>query len=190
MAIVSSLVKTKVNKVIGVDASTQSFAYAIIDDDLVEYGKVYFSGPDLVHKLHDAKLKINAIMSRFDDVDYGAIEASVMVRSAQVAIKLAYFDGMIMSELMDKTTHGASFVAPIEWQSFIHNVNWTRQRKDELQKQFPGHVAAWYKNEIRKRRKQYTLDHFNTIYGVGIKDDDVADAIGVAYYARMVLTRK
>jgi len=189
MAIVSSLVKTQVGKVIGVDASTQSFAYAILDDGLVEYGKVFFNGTDLAHKLYDGKIKINAIMSRFEDVDYGAIEASVMVRSAQVAIKLAYFDGMIMSELMNTTTHGASFVAPSEWQSFIHNVNWTKQRKSELQTEFPGHTTTWYKNEIRKRRKQYTLDHFNKMYGVNIQDDDVADAVGVAYYARMALIR-
>ncbi len=39
-------------------------------------------------------------------------------------------------------------------------------------------------------RKQRTADYFNEKHGLDIKDFDVADAFGIAYYAREVLTNK
>ena len=39
-------------------------------------------------------------------------------------------------------------------------------------------------------RKQRTADYFNKKYILDIKDFDVADAFGIAYYAREVLTNK
>jgi hypothetical protein len=39
-------------------------------------------------------------------------------------------------------------------------------------------------------RKQRTADYFNKKHGLKIEDFDVADAFGIAYYAREVLTNK
>jgi hypothetical protein len=39
-------------------------------------------------------------------------------------------------------------------------------------------------------RKQRTADYFNKKHGLSIEDFDVADAFGIAYYAREVLTNK
>jgi Holliday junction resolvasome RuvABC endonuclease subunit len=191
MTLIKSAARIKAKSVIGIDASTNSFGYAILDKTgPVEWGKIMLTGSTIVDRFYDAKIKTRALASRFDKLDYGAVEASVMVRSISVAIKLAYFDSVITAELLDVLPKGATLVNPSEWQSFIGNQNYTRQQKQALRKQFPGRSASWYNNEVRRLRKQFTIDYFNKMYKINLDDDDVADAMGVAYWASKVKTRR
>ena len=42
---------------------------------------------------------------------------------------------------------------------------------------------------MRNIRKQRTVDYFNYKYDLVLKDFDVADSFGIAYYASMELTK-
>lgn len=180
------LAKPTHNRVMGIDASTNSLAFCIMEGTTpVKWGEVQFKGATPFERLRSAR----AILDDFPglDVDYIVIEAAVMVRSASVGIKMAYVFGAIIGEL---TKNGAQVVEvyPIQWQSYIGNKNWTKAQKDAFKKEFPDKKASWYSNEIRKRRKDFTRNWVKSNWGYDIDSDNVTDAFGLAYYAAKELT--
>jgi hypothetical protein len=112
-----------------------------------------------------------------------------MVRSADAGLKIAMIVGAILSVILKPQTKVVT-VAPISWQSHIGNKNFTNAEKMQVQKDFPGKSASWYKNKIREIRKQRTMDFFNDKFGTSISDNDVGDATGIAYYAYKTLTER
>ena len=171
----------------GVDASTHTIAYTIFDGDKpVEWGEIFFEGGDVYERILDAKRKVRAIKERFN-VEFIAIEAAVMVRSANTGLKMAYIFGAIMGELLENGARVVE-VAPITWQSFIGNKNFTNAQKAEVRKAHPGRSDNWIKAEIRNMRKQKTIEYMKGI-GVDTESDNVADAAGIAWYAVNNLVR-
>jgi Holliday junction resolvasome RuvABC endonuclease subunit len=188
MGIVNTMSKQKAATVMGIDSSTHSLAFAVIrSGKLIKYGKINFTGSTSYERLADSRKKILALQSQFD-VDYIAIEKAIMVRSVDTAIKMGMALGVIISSLMDEGVMVVE-VAPITWQSYIGNKNYTRAQKKQIKDNNPGKSESWIKNKIREERKQFTIDFFNKKYATAIDDNDVSDAIGIAYYASKELTR-
>lgn len=174
-------------RVMGIDASTHTIAYCIFEDKKpYEYGEITFDGGTVYERIHNAKKIVRALKSRFE-IDFIAIEAAVMVRSAATGLKMAYIFGAIMGEFLDT---GAEIIEvhPITWQSFIGNTNFTKAQKEAVKKANPGRADSWIKNEIRNQRKQKTLDFMNDM-GIKTESDNVADAAGIAWYAVNNLAR-
>jgi len=183
----SQLFKSEAKRVIGIDASTNSMAYCIFDNDkVVEYGEILFTGADIYDRILDAKRKVKALRDRFN-CDFIIIEAAVMVRSAQTGLKMAYTFGTIMGELLE---NGAKVVEvhPITWQSFIGNKNYTAAQKAQIKKENPERSDNWIKSTIREQRKQKTLTFARTL-GVNTDSDNIGDAVGIAWYAIKNLVR-
>lgn len=183
----SSLRKRRTTRCMGIDASTNSLAFAVLQGDVVvKYGEIFFHGATVFDRLNDARAKTEGLLEEFD-IEYVCIEASVMVRSISVAIKLAYVYGAIIGELLKG---GATVVeaTPIAWQAFIGNPNLTAAEKAQIKKDNPGKSKSFYQVEGRKIRKQKTMDFFNQKYGLNIESDNVSDAFGLAYYATHKLT--
>jgi len=173
--------RKKAVKVMGIDASTNSMAFCIMENSKpVKWGEIDFRGANVYERILDASLKMRDLRATFD-VEYVAIEGAIMVQSAAVGIKLAYVFGAIMAELL---RDGAQVmeVKPLVWQSYIGNKSYDRAAKAAVRSQHPGHKPSWYSAEIRKRRKQFTMDYFNRKYKLNITSDNVSDAFGVAYY--------
>jgi Holliday junction resolvasome RuvABC endonuclease subunit len=189
MGIVSSLARGKSNTVMGIDSSTHSLAFAIIKDgDLIKYGKIYFDGNSAYDRLADSQAKLLALRDQFS-VDYIAVEKAIIAGSGiSTAIKMGMALGVVIASVMDSGTTVVE-VPPISWQSYIGNKNYTKSQKAEINKEFPGKSASWIKGKIRERRKQFTIDYFNDEFDMFNDDNDVADAIGVAFYASEVLTK-
>lgn len=185
---IADLVKEKAHKVLGIDASTNSFAFCLIHDDKpVKWGEVKFEGSNVYERLHDAKTKIRAFKKSLD-YDFIAIEAAVSVKSVQTGLKMAYVFGTIMGELMNNEIKVVE-VHPITWQSYIGNKNYTKAEKEAIKKEFPGKSESWIKAKIRERRKERTIDFANTL-GVKTESDNVADSVGIAWYAVNEIIRK
>ena len=185
----ASLKKTKASRVLGIDASTNSFAFCLIENNIpVKWGKIEFTGSDIYEKIYDAKIKTRAMLKELS-CDYIAIEGAVLVRSPDAVIKLSYVYGVIIAELMST---GASVIAisPTAWQAFIGNKNPTKDEKQAIRVKHPGYADSWYKTQLRNMRKQRTVDYFNNKYGLSITDFDVADAFGIAHYSNQVLTKR
>ena len=86
----ASLVKTKASRVLGIDASTNSIAFCLMENDVpLKWGKINLSGDDIYEKIYDAKVKMNVMLDELQ-ADYIAVEGAVLVRSADAVIKLSY----------------------------------------------------------------------------------------------------
>jgi Holliday junction resolvasome RuvABC endonuclease subunit len=185
------LSKVKAKKVIGIDASTNSLAFAIFEDDKpVRCGEVFFDGSTVFDRLKDAKKKTKALVESGVLVgDYIAIESAVMVRNIQVAIDLAYVYGAIIGELMafNPQVHK---VAPISWQSGIGNPNLKTAEKEDLKKANPGKSKTWYQNAGRELRKQRTLAIARKYFNIPSNSDNVGDAVGLALFVSQSLTKR
>ena len=185
----AGLKKPVSSRVMGIDCSTHSFAFAIIDNGtMVKYGEIFFTGATVFERLNDARHKIQLLMKHFD-ADFICIEAAVMVRSISVAIKLAYVYGAVMSVLLENKATVVE-VTPVAWQSFIGNKNFTKVEKEVLKRDYPGKSASWYTTKSREIRKARTLSWAKDKFGVVTTSDNVGDSCGVAFYAYQNLTRR
>jgi Holliday junction resolvasome RuvABC endonuclease subunit len=185
----ASLVKTKANRVLGIDASTNSIAFCLMEEDVpLKWGKINLVGEDIYEKIYDAKNKMEMMLDELKS-DYIAVEGAILVRSPDAVIKLSYVYGVVIAELMS-TGAKVITISPSSWQAYIGNKNPTKDEKSSIRLANPGYADSWYKNQLRNMRKQRTADYFNKKYGLEIVDFDVADSFGIAHYSNQVLTKR
>jgi Holliday junction resolvasome RuvABC endonuclease subunit len=185
----AELIKTKASRVLGIDASTNSVAFCLMENDQpLKWGKIEFVGADIYEKIHDAKIKMHAMLNELKS-DYIAVEGAVLVRSPDAVIKLSYVYGVVIAELMS-TGAKVITISPTAWQAYIGNKNPTKDEKSAIRLANPGYADSWYKNKLRNMRKQRTVDYFNNKYSLSLDDFDVADAFGIAHYSNRVLTER
>ena len=185
----ATLKKQQANKILGIDASTASVAFCLFEDGKPKkFGKLPVVGADIYEKVKDANVKAK-IISSLVNPEYVAIESAIMVKSADAGIKIAMIVGALLSAILKPETKVIT-VAPIQWQSFIGNKNPTKAEKALLELEIPGKSVSWYKATMRDRRKQKTMDFFINNFGVEVTDNDVGDAMGIAYYAYKNLTER
>lgn len=173
--------KPKASSVIGIDASTHSLAFAVIDNGvLIKHGEITLSGQSFYDRLIDCRRKSDQILHPID-VDYIAIEKAIMVRSTDTALKLGMIVGIVISSLASVSTE-VEEVAPISWQSYIGNPSIAGGKKKAIISQYPDKSSSWINNHIREMRKQKTIAWAEKRYNKKINSDNVADAIGIATY--------
>jgi len=177
----AKLVKPKAHKVLGIDASTNSIAFCLMNEKVpVKWGEITFDGADVYERILDAKRKIRSFKRELD-TDFVVIEAAISVKSVATGMKMAYVFGAIMGELLSDNVEVVE-VHPITWQSYLGNKNFTKAEKEAIKLEFPGKSDNWIKAKIRERRKQRTIDFVGNL-GIKTESDNVADAVGIAWYA-------
>ena len=185
----ADLVKTKAYRVLGIDASTNSIAFCLMENDVpIKWGKINLMGNDIYEKIYDAKVKMHSMLDKLKS-DYIVVEGAVFVKSADAVIKLSYVYGVVIAELM-ATGCKVITIAPSSWQAYIGNKNPTKEEKAAIRLKSPGYADSWYQNQLRTMRKQRTVDYFNNKYNLALSDFDVADSFGIAHYANKVLTER
>ena len=183
------LIKLKANRVLGIDASTNSIAFCLMEDNHpLKWGKVDLVGSDIYEKIYDAKVKMNVMLDELKS-DYIAVEGAILVRSPDAVIKLSYVYGVVIAEFMS-TGSRVITISPSSWQAYIGNKNPTKEEKAGIRLKNPGYADSWYKTQLRNMRKQRTVDYFNNKYKISLDDFDVADSFGIAHYANKVLTER
>jgi len=169
------------HKVLGIDASTNSIAFCLMNEKKpIKWGEIVFEGSDVYERILDAKRKMKSFKNELD-TDFVVIEAAIQVKSVHTGIKMAYVFGAIMGELLSDNVKVVE-VHPITWQSYIGNKNFTKAEKQAVKDEFPGKSENWYKAKIRDIRKSRTIDFARTL-GIDTENDNVADAAGIAWYA-------
>lgn len=185
----ADLVKVQAHKVLGIDASTNSVAFCLMENNKpIKWGKIEFAGADIYEKIYDAKKKVHSMLDQLK-CDYIAMEGAVLVRSPDAAIKLSYVYGVVIAELMS-TGSKVITISPTAWQAHIGNKNPNKAEKEALKIANPGYADSWYKNKMRNIRKQRTADWVKSKFKISIEDFDVADSFGISYYANEVLTKR
>ena len=189
MAGLGSLAKTKATRVLGIDCSTNTLAYAVFDRKVpVRCGEVMFKGDTVYQRLADAHKKIPPLVaSGVLKADYIAFEGAFLGPNPQVGLALAYVYGAVMGGLMDAGMEVVS-VTPISWQTFIGNPNLKAPEKLLLRQQNPNKSESWYKNAGREMRKQRTLSWARQHFTISTNSDNVGDAVGIAWFAVHKLT--
>ena len=187
----ASLTLPDPGKVIGIDASTNSIAYAIFDKGKPERcGEITLNGATVEERIGDAGAKIDALVSSgIMDGDYIAIESAVFVNNRQVVIKLAYVFGAIMGGLV-RDGRKIVRVPPIEWQTGIGNPNLTKDERAQLKADNPGKSATWLKAAGREKRKQRTMTIARQYFDIPSNSDNISDAVGIALYASTNLVKQ
>lgn len=187
----TTLTKRKAGRVIGIDCSTNSLAYAIFEDnEAVLCGEVMFNGSNVYERLNDARRKTQALVDTGVLVgDYVGFEAAYGGANPQVAIKLSYVYGTVLSVLMQNKME-VETVPPITWQTYIGNPNLKKADKDKLREDNPGRKDSWYANQGRLLRKARTLEFARKYFTIESGSDNVGDAVGIAYYTSEQLTRR
>ena len=185
----ADLIKIKAHRVLGIDASTNSVAFCLMENNKpLKWGKINFVGSDIFEKIHDAKNKMHVMLDELKS-DYIVVEGAILVRSPDAVIKLSYVYGVVIAELMS-TGAKVITISPSSWQAYIGNKNPTKDEKQAIRVKNPGYADSWYKTQLRNMRKQRTVDYFNRKYGIKLDDFDVADSFGIAHYANKVLTER
>jgi Holliday junction resolvasome RuvABC endonuclease subunit len=185
----ASLKKTQASRVLGIDASTNSIAFCLMENDVpLKWGKITLSGEDIYDKIHNAKVKMALMLDELKS-DYIVVEGAVFVKSADAVIKLSYVYGVVIAELMS-TGATVITISPSSWQAYIGNKNPTKEEKAAIRFKNPGYADSWYQNQLRNMRKQRTVDYFNKKYNLSLTDFDVADSFGIAHYSNSILTER
>lgn len=180
--------KPVANRVIGVDTSTNGFAYAVIDNgELVEYDEIMFKGSTLHEKIAEASHVAKAIAEK--EADFILVEQTIYINSYSVVVKMAYFVGVMLGAI---GREGIPFddCVPINWMKHIGNPSWTKAERAEVTKANKGKSKSWIKNKMRQMRKDRTKDIVRERFGVDIENDNIADAAGIAIYAWEVSTKR
>jgi len=181
--------KPKARRVLGIDASTQSIAFTLyFNRRPVKWGKINLEGNDIYEKCGDAAAKTNALLEQLD-IDYVAIEQAIYVLNRAIVIKLAYVYGAIIGTTMARGIP-CTDVAPVTWMAHIGNNPLTKAQKATFNRKNKKQTKSWRQKELRRQRKQRTIDYFNKRYKMKLSDDDVADSAGVGLYAYEELTRR
>lgn len=170
-------------RIVSIDASSTSMAFAYFDKGkLVKYGKITFSGSNAYYRAGDACKKCYAFFKEVK-ADNVVIESAVRVNSAHTTIVLSIVQGAILGAAQMAGAKRVLSAAPLSWQSYIGNNRLTVKEKAAIRKKHPGKSQYWHKNNERQFRKQRTIAIVNEQFGLDIDDDDVADSIGVGWYA-------
>jgi len=188
---IGALTRVKAKRVIGMDCSTNSLAFAILEGEKpIRCGEVKFRGSTVEERLLHAKKVTRRLVSMgILKADFIAIESAIMVRNIQTAIDLAYVYGAILGELMEFNPKVVK-VAPISWQSGIGVPNLKKAEKEQIQQDFPGKSKSWYQNKGRQIRKQRILDIAQNYFDIADNSDNVGDAVGIALHVSRTLTRR
>lgn len=178
-----SLINQPPKKLLSIDASTNSIAFAVFEDKkLIMHGKINFEGKTVYQKVQDASRKLSVFLEKVGGSTI-VIEHTVFMNSPKTVADLALVQGAILGAAGINRIPVAGSVNPITWQSFIGNKILTKIEKKELADANPGKSVAWYKAREREFRKQKTIKFVNAYYGKSVSDDDVADAIAIGHWA-------
>jgi len=175
------------DRVLGIDGSTRSLAFCLMerqDDEWVpiQWGKMVIDGNDVFERCGDVNSKLYGIMKMLNP-DHVTVESVIYVNNRAVVIQLAKIIGAAIGVAV-ATGRSCNEVAPVTWMNYIGNpTRDTKETKQALRKEFPSKPKTFYKNELRRRRKQRTLQWVEDTYGIKLDDDDVGDAFGIVHYA-------
>lgn len=168
-------------RIMGVDCSTQSFAYSIFEDKkLVQWGEIEFKGSNVFERLADGQRKVRAFRDNLK-TDKVVFESAVYVQNKKTVILLAYAFGAIISALIDA---GAEIdeANPLLWQRAIGNPPLTPKEKQSIMKGNPDRSKTWYQAAYRNYRKDRTRQWVKKNFGLEIESDNICDAIGLGWF--------
>lgn len=173
----------KPKSICAIDASTNSLAFAFfVDNNLVSYGKIRFTGNNTYEKVGDAARKTKALFDMLK-VDAIIIEQTIYANSPKTAANLALSQGAMLGAARIAGIKTIGSTSPMVWQNWIGNKRLSTEEKLQISNQNPGKSKSWLKSQERALRKSRTIKYINIQFDIHVDDDDVADAIAIGHWA-------
>lgn len=175
-------------KFLGMDTSSHSCAYALIDENgtLLKYGEFYFEGKSVYQRMTDALFKTEAMFDELD-ADYVCIEEAVRVVNIKTAITMAKFVGIVCS-VLGKNNPTIIAIQPLVWQSYIGNpILKAEEKRKLLIKHKELKTKSQQQTFIRSFRKNRTIEWCKKTFGIDVDNDNISDAVAIAYYCSQKL---
>lgn len=179
------LVAPAPTRVMGVDASSQSFAYAVFDSKVpVEWGIVRYTGKDRFIRAVDSYYKVKALMARLD-VEYILQEQAVGSVNQKTGLILAQAYGVTLP-LMIENSNKYEMINPNEWQALLGKKILT---PSQIKVKFPGEKPHFYTEKGRELRKLRNLEWVKENLGIDLpyEANDVGDALCIGAKAAGLL---
>lgn len=168
--------------VLGIDNSTNSTAYALFKGkQLIDYGEYKFTGKNTFERLVTMAVQLAPLKELAKDVDIICIEKTAMVNNRQTVIFLAMSAGAVIA-LIGNDKSKVLEIPAMTYQSYIGNKAFTKQEKQDLYLANLGKSISWRKAEMRRIRKQRTMDYVNAKFDIEVENDNISDAIAIATY--------
>lgn len=148
--------------ILSLDVSTTSTGYAIyVDGKLEQYGAIKYKSKNFIERVNYMADTIQAIHATYG-ITHIVIEdtyVSKKVNNISTVKKLCMAQGIII-----RAVHTAKVIQvyPVSWKSYFNIVGGKNKRKEQ---------------------KATSITKANSLFNLELKDDDVADAILLGYYA-------
>jgi Holliday junction resolvasome RuvABC endonuclease subunit len=170
------------NKIICIDNSTNSTAYAIFNGKMLEgYGEISFPGKDTYERLVQIRTSLEPLRKQCEKIADLYIEQTTFVQSQKTVILLGLAEGAVISSISHPGMR-IHRISPLIWQKYIGNPLLTTAEKAEIKRNNLGKSTGWLKNEYRRIRKQKTMDHVNNKFNLAETNDNICDSIGLGCY--------
>jgi Holliday junction resolvasome RuvABC endonuclease subunit len=177
---ISSLVN---RRIVCIDNSTNSTAWAIFEGKkLIESGEIHFPGKDTYERLVNVRTCLEPLRKKCANINELYIEQTTFVQSKGTVILLGLAEGAAISAVAHAGMR-IHRVSPLVWQNHIGNPPLTASEKAKLKLKNAGKTASWLKGEMRRVRKQRTIDIVNKRFKLKETSDNVCDAIGIGIWA-------
>jgi Holliday junction resolvasome RuvABC endonuclease subunit len=172
-------------RVIGIDPSTNSLAFAVVDRNtkgkvtLQKKGKINFKGdPQSVKfkKISSWIQSLDIITGPFDT--QCVIEQTIFIQNPQTSRLMAYITGYTWGRMIQAGIP-VSDIGPMKWKSWLGYKKVTKAQKEQWAEE--GLSAKDVKKKAnfeRKHRTRLILED----KGVREEDDDIMDAVGIALW--------
>lgn len=183
MSLKNIVSKHQWKKLLALDPSSHSLAWAVIDAEknVIATGKIHFE------KAKETQEKFRTIASGIEEVvnlhnpDVAAIEQSVYIQNFQSSRVISYVIGFTWGLLFQKGVKTID-VNPLSWKPNIGYKNLTKQDKQVLEKNgIKGSIQIKMKNERKARVREIVSVAFGD-ETPGLEDDDIVDALGIALW--------
>lgn len=177
-------------KYLGIDASSKSIAFGLIEDDkLLSFGEIFFRSNTFDKRLGESRVLTQAFLPIFNQADYIVFERAVMVVNREVALKLAQMFGAMKSVLVYADARLVE-APPMAWQQSIGNPTIRGRNKTEMLKLHPEWKNRSQQDKgIREFRKNKTREIVAEKFGEWIGSDNITDAIGLAMFGQTELEK-
>ncbi len=172
-------------KILSVDCSTNSLAYGISEDGVIQsYGEIYFVGTEVHVRCKDARRKVEDSLHIFGSVDYIVFEEVVKVVNIKTALSMAKVFGTVISVLLEIDGAKLVMVEPMVWQNAIGVKSPAGQARKDLVSSHPELKTKSQINKfIREYRKQKIMDFVEDRCGIKAANDNISDAIAINFFA-------
>jgi len=167
---------------LGIDNSTNSTAYALFKGTkLIDYGEFIFPGKNTFQRLVTMGEILQPLKDIASGVDTICIEKTAMINNKQTVIFLAMAAGAAIATVANQQCQILEIPA-MTYQSYIGNKAFSRKEKVELKANHPDKSLSWLKEEMRRIRKQRTMDFVNSKFNIDVSSDNISDAIALTAY--------